>query len=234
MRRKILSTITALTMVMSVGCSSASALTPNLSTKTNQWQTATPVSSEYDLEDMKLIFSEEQMKAKYAKDFNKKVEEIKVLDANKIEERFEMTPGITVARTGGKQVKINKSDILKHDIIKLGENYFYNFKNVTIDGKEYFSVTVLPLSGGSGVDAKYESGRPMAYQINKDGRALFQNPINHKVDNIIPVISECWLVTGTEYKLYVPTTNAIIRNVVDFNYTISKPGDHVASMQIID
>ena len=88
MKRRILSSIMALTMVMSVGCSSASALTPNLSTKTNQWQTAIPVSSEYDLEDMKLIFSEEQMKAKYAKDFNKKVEEIKVLDVNKIEERF--------------------------------------------------------------------------------------------------------------------------------------------------
>ena len=234
MKRRLMITIMAMVMTLSLGCGSASAFTPNLSTKTNQWQPAIPVSSKYDLENMRLIFSEEQMKAKYAKDFNKKVEEIKVLDANKIEERFEMTPGITVAKTGGKQVKINKSDILKHDIIKLGENYFYNFKNVTIDGKELFSVTVLPLSGGTGMDAKYESGRPMAYQINKDGRALFQNPINHKVDNIIPVISECWLVTGTEYKLYVPTTNAVIRNVVDFNYTISKPGEHVASMQIIN
>ena len=69
MKRRILSTITALTMVMSVGCSSASALTPNLSTKTNQWQTATPVSSEYDPVGEKLMFTESQMETKFANDF---------------------------------------------------------------------------------------------------------------------------------------------------------------------
>ena len=234
MKRRLMITIMAMVMTLSLGCGSASAFTPNLSTKTNQWQTAKPVSSEYDTVGRKLVFTESQMKTKFANDFKKKAEEVTILDVNKIQERYEMTPGITVTKSGGKQVKVNKSEIMKHDIVKLGENYYYNFKEVTVEGKKLISATVLPITAGTGQDAKYESARPTTYQISKDGYAQFQNPINHKVDDIVPVISECWLVAGTEYKIYLPTTNAILRNVVDFRFSRANPGEHVASMQIID
>ena len=78
-----------------------------------------------------------------------------------------------------------------------------------------------------------ESPRPMSYKLDKTGNYTGIGYINDTSDKVPPIISECMLVTGTEYKYYAPVKDAIISNVIERKYTVRNPVDHVAYMQII-
>lgn len=239
MKRRLLSSIIALTMVMSVGCSSASAMTPNLSTKPQEYQTAKPVSNKLiDYTGMigygYIDWTEDQMKEKVAKDLKKDVKDLKYVDFNKNTERFDMVPGVAVAKSGGKTVKVQKSDLMKYDLVRIGGSYFYNFKVEEFEKVEYLTATILSTTGCKGFSGVYESSRPSFYQLDKTGYANMINYIRVNTDNRIPIASEVSMVMGTEYKAVIPNKNAVIRDVVDFRHSKSNPGEHVACIQIID
>ena len=232
MKRRILSSIMALTMVMSVGCSSASAFTPNLSTKANQWQTATPVSTEYSSEERALVFPEQKMKEKIAKELGKKVEELKFVDLSDSKELLEVPEGVQKVKNGGKMIKVDKKVLMESDLVKMGGTYYYKFKETIVNNTPMISMSILTLSG-SPAETGIESPRPMSHKIDKTGNYITMGYINYTSDKIPPIISECMLVTGTEYKYYAPIKDAIIRNVIERKYTAKDPVDHAAYMQII-
>ena len=232
MKRRILSSIMALTMAMSIWCSSASAFTPNLSAKANQWQTAKPVSSEFIMEERSLVFPEQKMKEKIAKELGKKVEELKFIDLNDSKELLEVPEGVRKAKNGGKMVKVDKKVLMESDLVKMGGTYYYKFKEVVVNNTPMLSMSILTLSG-SIAETGIESPRPMSYKLDKTGNYTGIGYINYTSDKIPPIISECMLVTGTEYKYYAPVKDAIISNVIERKYTARNPVDHVAYMQII-
>lgn len=232
MKRRILSTIMALTMVMSVGCSSASAFTQNLSTKANQWQTATPVTTEYNVKERLLVFSEQKMKEKISKELGKKVEELKFVNLNEYKELLEVPEGVQKMYNGGKMVKVDKKVLMESDLVRMGDTYYYKFKETMVNKTPMISMSILTLTG-SIAETGIESPRPMSYKLDKTGVYTSIGYINYTSDKTPPIISECMLVTGTEYKYYAPVKDAIIKNIIQRRYTERNPVDHVAYMQII-
>lgn len=224
-------------MVMSVGCSSASALTLTLDTKPWQYQTNKPVTGEFSEVDngisgYLLKWTLEDMKAKIAKDLNKKVEEVKVLDTGKIKERYALPEGTAGNRKHLKMVKVNKKDLMTYDIVKIEDSY-YNFKEIEQNKEKLLTATVLMANGGMNEGGVITSLRPGYYKTNIDGTVSILSYKGEEFDGILPVVSQCMMVAGTEYKIFLPSKGAFLRDKVDVRFARDK-SEHVVAIQIID